>query len=185
MATRPATRSKALDYRPLAQHACKGIPSHGAEKLNNPGMKNKTVAAWLAFVGGALGLHRFYLHGFSDKLGWLLPIPAALGLYGLRRVQMYGLDDQLSWVLIPCLGFTAAGCALQAIVFGLMTPEKWNARYNPQATDTHPAGQTRWLTIGAVVLSLLFGAVTLMSSVAFSFQRYFEYQIDEARKISQ
>ncbi|MBP8224666.1 MAG: NINE protein, partial [Acidovorax sp.] len=24
-------------------------------------MKNKTVAAWLAFVGGPLGLHRFYL----------------------------------------------------------------------------------------------------------------------------
>ena len=25
--------------------------------------KNKTVAAWLAFLGGPLGLHRFYLYG--------------------------------------------------------------------------------------------------------------------------
>jgi TM2 domain-containing membrane protein YozV len=42
-------------------------------------MKNKTVAAWLAFLGGPLGLHRFYLHGLGDMLGWLLPIPTALG----------------------------------------------------------------------------------------------------------
>ena len=50
-------------------------------------MKNKTLAAWLAFVGGPLGLHRFYLHGLTDMLGWLLPIPTALGLYGIQRVQ--------------------------------------------------------------------------------------------------
>ncbi len=148
-------------------------------------MKNKTWATWLAFAGGALGLHRFYLHGLGDKLGWLLPVPAVLGLYGVRRVQLFGLDDQLSWLLIPFLGFTVAGCALQAIVFGLMPLEKWNARYNPGLPDDSPAGQTSWLTVGAIVLSLLLGAVTLMSSVAFSFQRYFEYQIEEARKISQ
>jgi hypothetical protein len=35
------------------------------------------------------------------------------------------------------------------------------------------------------VLSLLLGATVLMSSIVFSFQRYFEYQIEEARKISQ
>jgi hypothetical protein len=42
-------------------------------------MKNKTLAAWLAFLGGPLGLHRFYLHGLGDPWGWLLPIPTALG----------------------------------------------------------------------------------------------------------
>ena len=31
-----------------------------------PPMKNKTLATWLAFLGGPLGLHRFYLHGFGD-----------------------------------------------------------------------------------------------------------------------
>ena len=41
------------------------------------------------------------------------------------------------------------------------------------------------LTIIAVVLSLLVGTTVLMSSIVFSFQRYFEYQIEEARKISQ
>ena len=81
-------------------------------------MKNKTLAAWLAFLGGPLGLHRFYLHGLGDLPGWLLPIPTALGLYGVQRVQRYGVDDGWSWVLIPLLGFTIAGCALTAIIYG-------------------------------------------------------------------
>jgi hypothetical protein len=148
-------------------------------------LKNKTLAAWLTFLGGPLGLHRFYLRGLGDTLGWLLPLPTALGLYGIERVRQYGVDDQLSWVLIPLLGFTFAGCALTAIVYGLMTREQWNARFNPQAPADASAGQTSWFTIGAIACSLLVGAAVLLSSIAFSFQRYFEYQIEEARKISQ
>lgn len=148
-------------------------------------MKNKTVAAWLAFVGGALGLHRFYLYGRGDLLGWMLPVPTALGLYGIERVQSYGLDDQWSWVLVPMLGFTFAGCALMAIIYGLMTPEKWNARYNASSAADARAGGTNWFTIAAVVAALMVGTGVLMASIVFSFQMYFEYQIDEARKISQ
>lgn len=148
-------------------------------------MKNKTTAAWLSFLGGPLGLHRFYLRGIGDLLGWLLPIPTALGLYGIERVRMYGVDDGLSWALIPLLGFTIAGCALTAIVYGLMTPEKWNARFNTSAPADATPGQTNWFTIGAVVLSLFFGSTILMASIVFSFQRYFEHQIEEGRKISQ
>lgn len=148
-------------------------------------MKNKTVAAWLAFIGGPLGLHRFYLQGLGDPLGWLLPLPTALGLYGIERVQQNGVDDPWSWVLIPLLGFTMAGCALTAIIYGLMTPEKWNARFNPSAPLDAAPGRTNWFTIGSMVLALLVGTTVLMSSIAFSFQRYFEYQIEEARKISQ
>lgn len=148
-------------------------------------MKNKTLAAWLAALGGPLGLHRFYLHGMGDLLGWLLPIPTALGLYGIERVQQHGLDDHWSWVLIPLLGFTVAGCALMAIIYGLMTPEKWNGRFNPAAAPDNRSGGTNWFTIAAVVLALLVGTGVLMASIAFSFQRYFEYQVEEGRKISQ
>ncbi|SFF28183.1 NINE protein [Paracidovorax wautersii] len=148
-------------------------------------MKSKTVAAWLAFAGGPLGLHRFYLHGLGDWLGWLLPIPTALGVYGIQRVQALGQDDHLSWVLIPLLGFTIAGCALCAIVYGLMSPEKWNARHNPTSAADAAPGRTQWFTIFAVALALLVGTAVLMASLAFSFQRYFEYQVEEARKISQ
>lgn len=148
-------------------------------------MKRKTVAAWLALLGGPLGLHRFYLHGLGDMLGWALPIPTALGLYGIQRIQQFGQDDPWSWVLVPLLGFTIAGCCLTAIVYGLMTREKWNARFNPGATEDAPPGGTSWFTIAAVVLSLMFGATTLMFSIVYSFQKYFEYQVEEGRRISQ
>ena len=150
----------------------------------NPTSKNKTIAAWLAFIGGQLGLHRLYLFGFGDVWAWMHPIAAALGWWGVERVRTYGQDDQLAWLLVPLLGFTLAATALTAIYYGLMSPEKWNARYNPG----HPAataGNTNWLTIGAVVFALLFGTIALMSSIVFSFQRYFEYQVEEAKKISQ
>lgn len=148
-------------------------------------MKNKTLATWLAFLGGPLGLHRFYLHGRADTLGWALPIPTALGLYGIERVRQYGLDDAGSWLLIPLLGFTIAGCALTAIVYGLTSAEKWNATFNAGASAEAPSGSSSWLTIGAVAAALLVGTTALTASLAFSFQHYFEYQVKEARKISQ
>lgn len=148
-------------------------------------MKHKTLATWLTFWGGPLGLHRFYLYGFSDMLAWLLPIPTALGFYGLERVQQIGQDDKLSWLLIPLLGFTIAGCALNAIVYGLTSVDKWNAKFNPQADAQAAAGQTHWGTIIGIATALLVGTAVLMSSIAFSFQRYFEYQIESARELSQ
>jgi len=154
---------------------------HGMHALSQ---KNKTVAAWLAFIGGQLGLHRLYLYGWSDLWAWAHPIVAALGWWGVERVWMYGQDDHLAWVLIPLLGFTLAGTALTGIYYGLMTPEKWNLTHN-QATPDATAGNTNWLTIGAIVFALLFGTISLMSSIAFSFQRYFEDEVEEARKLSQ
>lgn len=148
-------------------------------------MKNKTLAAWLAFLGGPLGLHRFYLRGLRDVLGWLLPVPTALGLYGIERVQQYGQDDVLSWLLVPLLGFTVAACCLTAISYGLMPREKWNARFNPGAPEQAEAGGTHWGTVFALALALAIGAGVLMASIAFSFQRYFEYQVEEGRRISQ
>ena len=148
-------------------------------------MKNKTTAAWLAFIAGPLGLHRFYLYGKSDLIGWLLPIPTALGIFGIERVTQNGVDDMLSWILIPILGFTFAGCALTAIVYGLTSSTKWNIRFNPAEGRDASSGTTNWLTIGAVIAALLIGTTVLMASITFSIQRYFEFQVEEARSISQ
>ncbi len=147
-------------------------------------MKNKTVAVWLAFVGGVLGLHRFYLKGRTDLLGWLLPLPTAIGLYGIARARQYGMDDLWSWLLIPLLGLTFAGCALNAIVYGLMTRECWNAQFNPSAQADAAAGATHWFTVVAIALALLLGTTALMSSTVLIFQRYFEYQVRQAPTIS-
>ena len=137
-------------------------------------MKHKTLATWLTFLFGPLGLHRFYLFGLGDTMGWLLPIPTALGIYGFERVSLYGLDDVLSWWLLPVFGFTVAATCLNAIVYGLMTPAQWNKKFNPTADPLHPAGHTQWATIGAIVLSLMIGTAALLSGLAYSFQRYFE-----------
>lgn len=147
--------------------------------------KNKTFAAWLAFVGGQLGLHRLYLYGWKDLLAWLHPAIAALGWWGVQRIRLYGQDDPLAWVLVPLLGFTIAATALTAIYYGLMATEKWNSAHNPTAPLDADDGKTNWLTIAAVVFSLLIGTVAMMSGIVYSFQHYFEYQVAEARKISQ
>jgi len=53
------------------------------------------------------------------------------------------------------------------------------------AAPDAPAGPSNWFTVFAVTVSLLVGAAVLLASIAFSLQRYFEYQVEEARKISQ
>jgi hypothetical protein len=145
-------------------------------------MKNKTLVTFLTFIGGPFGVHRFYLWGTRDLLGWLLPLPTSLGLYGVIRAHQNGLDDPWIWVLIPLLGFTIAGCALTAIVYGLMTSERWNTKFNPSAPLDASAGNTNWFTIIVIAIALLVGTTVLLSSIVFSFQRYFEYQIEVANK---
>ena len=145
------------------------------------GYKSKTLAAWIALIGGGLGLHRFYLHGLRDVWGWLWWLPTLVGAYGVQRALTLGQDDQLAWLLVPLLGFSLAGAMLSAMVYGVTPDEKWNQQFNPGGRP-HLSG---WGVVFALVLSLLLGATVLMSTIAFSGQRYFEYQIEEGRKISQ
>ncbi len=143
--------------------------------------RSKTLATWIAVLGGALGLHRFYLHGIRDPWGWLHAPPALAGLYGVQRMNELGQDDKLAWALIPLLGFTLAAAMLAAIVYGLAPDEKWDARHNP-GSAVH---DTRWAPILGVIVALMLGAAALMATVAFSGQRYFEWQVEEGRKLSQ
>jgi hypothetical protein len=101
----------------------------------------------------------------------------------VQRALEFGQDDVTSWVLIPLLGFNIAGCALNAIVYGLMSMVQWNSKFNQEAEN--PSGQTNWLTIFGVATALLMGTTVLMASIVFSFQRYFENQIEQAKAISQ
>jgi hypothetical protein len=148
-------------------------------------MKNKTVSVWLTLLTGPLGLHRLYLHGRFDGLSWLFLLPTLTGAYGVLRAREIGLDDHLSWLLIPWIGLSVAASSLTAIVYGLMATEKWNTRFNPGMPLENEAGVSGWLTIGGVATALLLGATVLLSSIAFSFQRYFEYQAEETPGISQ
>lgn len=141
-------------------------------------MKNKTLAVWLTLVLGPTGLHRIYLLGKYDAISTALLVPSVIGLYGVTRARELGVNDQVSWLLIPFIGFTMAACALTAIVYGLMDTEQWNLRFNPGQAADEISGQTNWLTVGGLAVALFLGATVLISSIAFSFQRYFEYQYE-------
>jgi hypothetical protein len=147
-------------------------------------MKNKTLAVWLTLLLGPTGLHRVYLLGKYDGVSSALLVPTAIGLYGVSRAEELGVNDQVSWLLIPLVGFTMAACALTAIVYGLTGTEDWNRRFNPDLAEDITAGQSNWVTVFGLGVSLLLGATVLISSIAFSFQRYFEYQYEQAQAVS-
>jgi hypothetical protein len=144
----------------------------------NPGhYKSKTLAAWLAVIGGAVGLHRMYLHGLQDKLAWLHLLPTGIGYVGVLRMREIGQDDHLSWLLIPVLGLMIAQGMLHAIVYGLTPDERWDERHNPG----QPGSGTRWGPVLAVITALLIGATVLMGSIAFGGQKFFEWQLEDER----
>ncbi|GMV75310.1 MAG: hypothetical protein AMXMBFR78_22600 [Rubrivivax sp.] len=134
--------------------------------------RSKTLATWLALAGGALGLHRFYLYGARDLLAWLHPLPTLAGLLGVLRVRELGQDDRLAWVLLPLLGLMLSVGLITAIVYGLTPDARWAAR--------HGAGQppraTGWGPVLGVMLALLLAGIVVMSTIAFAFQKFFEWQ---------
>ena len=136
------------------------------------GSRSKTIATWLALLGGPLGLHRFYLHGLGDRWGWLLWPPTLVGAYGVQRMRLLGQDDQIAWLLIPLLGLVIAATMLTAIIYGLTPDSKWVARFDPRGN----AISSPWLNVIGAVLALALGATALIASTAFMAQRFFEYQ---------
>jgi hypothetical protein len=137
--------------------------------------RSKTLATWLAIAGGSLGLHRFYLHGLSDRWGWLLWLPTLIGAYGVQRMRVLGQDDVLAWVLIPFLGLTLAATMGIAIFYGLMPRERWNARFDHDGR----AFGVPWLDVIGAIVGLALGATALMASTAFMAQRFFEYRAEQ------
>ncbi len=142
--------------------------------------KSKPLATWIAIVGGSLGLHRFYLHGWRDVPGWLHPLPSLIGAYGVLRARSLGQDDQLAWVLMPLLGFSIAAAMLAAIVYGLMSDETWNARFN----GGRSVSGMGWASVLGAMVALMVGGGVLIASIAFMAQRYFEYQVESASALS-
>ena len=132
--------------------------------------KSKSLATWLALLGGLLGAHRFYLHGWRDKLAWLHPLLSLIGLAGVVRMRNLGQDDHAAWLLIPLFGAMVVVAMLSTIVLGLTTDERWAQRHGTAQQDT------RWAPVIAVVIALLVGGAALMGTLAFSGQMFFEYQ---------
>ena len=150
---------------------------------------SKTLATWIAVIGGSLGLHHFYLAGPRRWLGWLYPLPTLAGLAGVLRMDELGVDDRLSWLLIPWLGLTISAGMLCAIVIGLTPDGAWARRHGDDPVlrrtrrtrqedeDEPPPGvvRTAWGPVFGVILALMVGGGVLMGTIAFTVQKIFEW----------
>ena len=161
-------------------------------------LPSKTLATWIAVIGGSLGLHHVYLGGRGRWLAVLYPLPTLVGLAGVVRMRELGVDDRLSWLLVPWLGVTISVGMLCAIVIGLTPDARWARRHArvpasaapaPSATssvatpsfdeedDEAPPGlvRTGWGPVLGVIVALLVGCGVLMGTLAFSIQKIFEW----------
>lgn len=141
--------------------------------------RSKTLAAWLALTLGSLGLHRMYLYGLTDRWAWLHPLPTALGLLGMMRLRTQGQDDPLAWLLIPLLGLMISMAMLCAIVYALTPDPKWDERHNPGRGVT----ATGWGAVLAAIAALLIGGAVLMGTIAYSGQKFFEWQLQQEAEL--
>jgi hypothetical protein len=132
--------------------------------------RSQTITTWLALTGGSLGVHRFYLYGLKDFGGWLHVPPTLIGLYGVWRMRELGMDDRLAWVLAPVLGLSLSAAMLAAIVYGLMTSERWG----PDQHNAH-LWESPWLRVMGAVVALMIGSTALITTIAFTAQRFFEW----------
>lgn len=140
--------------------------------------RSKTLTAWLAVLGGTLGLHRLYLHGLGDGWAWLHPLPTALGLIGLHRLRSLGQDDRLAWLLLPLLGLSIAAAALAGIVYALTPDERWDERHNGGHNLGDAGAATGWGPVLAAIAGLLLGGTALMGAIAYGGQKFFEWQLE-------
>ena len=170
MTTPPAHPPSQSTSVPHLNPSTQGQPGPGTH------YRSKTLAAWLALLLGSLGLHRFYLRGFGDWLGWLHPVPTAMGVLGVDRLRNLGQDDPWVWVLLPLLGLMISQAMLTAIYYALTSDERWDERHNPG----QPVTSTTWGPVFAAVLAMLLGGGVLMGTIAYSGQKFFEWQHDKS-----
>jgi hypothetical protein len=120
--------------------------------------KNKTAAALLALLLGGLGAHRFYLRGDVDKLGLLhvCSVPVAGMVFGLAP------NADPFYKVLPLLVSYVVGF-LEALIVGLMSDEKFDARYNG---GSGRASDSKWPLAVILVATMLVGTTTLIGTIS-------------------
>lgn len=127
--------------------------------------KNKTFATLLASVLGGVGAHRFYLFGKKDPWGWahLAAVPCALFLMWLKPGQ------PLLFLAAP-LVISILATLIEALVIGLTSDEKWDAKHNPNSGLQSESG---WPLAILLVLTLGGGAIAAIAAIARTFDLLF------------
>ncbi|AKZ64162.1 membrane protein [Herbaspirillum hiltneri N3] len=127
--------------------------------------KNKTFTTFLAAVFGGIGIHRFYMAGRKDPIGWLhlatLPVSALL-IWTFSNSQPLFMG--MLFALSVLCGF------LEALVIGLTPDEKWDATRNPASGKK---SESHWVLALILVLTLGVGAMSVIALMARSFDLLF------------
>lgn len=126
----------------------------------NTSHKSKSLACLLCALGGALGLHRFYLYGFRNIAGWfyLGATGIYLGILGLSLAT--GSIPAAVAALFPIPMFAAA---IETLTIGLTEDGKWDARHNAHSLNR---SRSAWPLAVLLVLTLGISFTGLVASMA-------------------
>jgi len=129
--------------------------------------RHKAFAALLAALTGALGLNRLYL---GQRLWWL-PLGITLATLPLLiGVENWYQTPAFFVVMVPVVaGF------IQALVIALMPDDRFDARFNAGHSRRNHSG---WDAVLVAVVTLMGGAVALMTTIALLTQTYFEHVLN-------
>lgn len=123
----------------------------------NLGCKRKTLACFLSVLGGALGLHRFYLYGLRDFAGWGYLAASILYLAVLLASFASGSLAFTVAALFPIPAFVSA---IEGLAIGLTEDAKWDRKHNVHSPHISNSG---WPLAVLLVLTL---AITFTGFVA-------------------
>lgn len=120
--------------------------------------KNKTLAVGLAALVGSVGIHRFYLNGRNDLVGWahFATLPASLLLFFFASTRPGIL------ILTPLL-ISAISALGEALLIGLTADEKWDAIHNAASCRRSASG---WPLAVLLVLAFGAGAIAVIAAIA-------------------
>ncbi len=122
--------------------------------------KNKTFATFLAATTGTAGVHRFYLHGAKDRLGWahFLALPLALIVFLWRDLPLFAAIAPIYISMVIGL--------IEALAIGLTMDEKWDRIHNRNSGQQSASG---WPLAVLIVLTFGIGAIALIAAIARTF----------------
>lgn len=118
-----------------------------AEAASTKGLKNRGVAALLAFLLGGLGVHRFYLGQW-----W--------GIFYLLLI----------WTLLPCLV-----AVIEAIVFLCTSDENWDRKYNGGRNSGGVSSTLIVVAVVAAAMALLMFVAMIGILAAVAIPAYQDY----------
>jgi len=129
--------------------------------------RHKAFAALLAALTGAFGLNRLYL---GQRLWWL-PLGVTLAALPLLiGVENWYQTPAFFVVMVPVVaGF------IQALVIALLPDDRFDARFNAGHSRRNHSG---WDAVLVAVVTLMGGAVALMTTIALLTQTYFEHVLN-------